>query len=191
MQGDRVRLLPRNRSPLLATESAEQFEALRAKFWHDLKPRNEIERIYCEDFVSLVWDGLRLRRWKVAILNLAFGNALRELLIDKLYEFESGQKTVAYLDGWFADERVRRQISEILAKYGLDESVIEAEAFRQCSAELTLIEQLLAAAESRRAKLLHCIGLYREGLAQQLRGTTIDVIQNETRPPLGKRRTAS
>lgn len=179
---NRVRLIPPNHPPLLHTESAEEFKLLRSKFWAAIKPHDQIEQMYCEDFVRLVWDIQRYVRWKVATLNLAFHDALYEILVDKLGELDRGQKTVAYLDRWFADESVRQQISDRLAKYRLGESVIGAVAFRQCRTELMEIEQLLAAYELRRTKLLQCIGMYRESLAQQLRDTAIEVAESETRP---------
>lgn len=149
------------------------------------------ERMYCDDIVNLVWEIMRWRRAKVAILNLALRNALYEVLVEKLDEVEGGQETVGYLDTWFTDSRVKREVSDMLAKYNLDGSAIEAEAFRQCSPELMLIEQLLASAESRRDKVLHCIAFYREGLAQQLGDKTVQVIQSESIPRVELKRSSA
>jgi hypothetical protein len=53
MQGDRRKLLPRKFIPLLATESSDEFEELRAKIGRDFNPQNEIARIYSDDVVNL------------------------------------------------------------------------------------------------------------------------------------------
>jgi hypothetical protein len=57
-------LLPK--SPLLITESADEFDALRDAFEQEIKPRGIIEQMYVHDFCSIVWEILRLRRGKAA-----------------------------------------------------------------------------------------------------------------------------
>jgi hypothetical protein len=56
-------LLPK--SPLLITESADEFDALRDAFEQEIKPRGIIEQMYVHDICSIVWEILRLRRCKV------------------------------------------------------------------------------------------------------------------------------
>jgi len=58
-------LLPK--SPLLITESAEEFDALRDAFEREIKPRGIIEQMYVHDICSIVWEILRLRRCKAVI----------------------------------------------------------------------------------------------------------------------------
>ena len=53
-------LLPK--SPLLITESAEEFDALRDAFEREIKPQGIIEQMYVDDHSSIVWEILRLRR---------------------------------------------------------------------------------------------------------------------------------
>ena len=113
--------------PVLSTESEARFDALRSSFRNDIKPRDTIDRMYCDDFAALDWEKMRLRRAMVATLNFEVRNALYELLVEKLSELERGQETVEYLDRWFVEEEVKREVSEMLAKYNLDASVIEAE----------------------------------------------------------------
>ena len=57
---------------LLITESAVGFAALNAALMEEIKPRDIIERVYVADIAALVWENLRLRRCKVAIVNAAF-----------------------------------------------------------------------------------------------------------------------
>ena len=53
--------------PLLITESAEEFDALRDAFEREIKPRGIIEHMYVHDICSIVWEILRLRRCKVCV----------------------------------------------------------------------------------------------------------------------------
>src|SRR6266516_2001725 len=71
-------LLPK--LPLLITESADEFDALRDAFKQEIKPRGIIEQMYVHDISSIVWEILRLRRCKVVIINSAFRSALQDLL---------------------------------------------------------------------------------------------------------------
>ena len=87
-------LLPK--LPLLITESADEFDALRDAFEREIKPRGIIEQIYVHDVSSIVWEILRLRRCKVVIINSAFRSALQHLLVQLLkgpgqYDYEVGR----------------------------------------------------------------------------------------------------
>ena len=75
-------LLPK--SPLLITESADEFDALRDAFEQEIKPRGIIEQMYVHDISAIVWETLRLRRCKVVIINSAFRSALQDLLMQLL-----------------------------------------------------------------------------------------------------------
>ena len=79
--------------PLLITESADEFDALRDAFEQEIKPRGIIEQMYVHDICAIVWEILRLRRCKVIIINSAFRSALQTLLRQLLrqpgqYEYE-------------------------------------------------------------------------------------------------------
>src|SRR5436853_5316923 len=78
MRRNELALLPK--LPLLITESADEFDALRDAFKQEIKPRGIIEHMYVHDICAIVWEILRLRRCKVIIINSAFRNALQNLL---------------------------------------------------------------------------------------------------------------
>ncbi len=165
-------LLPK--LPLLITESAEEFDALRDAFEQEIKPRGIIEQMYVHDVSSIVWEILRLRRCKVVIINSAFRSALQDLLKQLLRQpgqsgYEVEDEAQALAQGWFTDKEAKKQVSEILSRFELDESAIEAEAIRKSSAELELLERMLTSLESRRDKALGCVAEYRASLAHQLR----------------------
>src|SRR5919197_681508 len=133
--------------PLLITESAEEFDALRDAFKQEIKPQGIIEQMYVHDISSIVWEILRLRRCKVIIINAAFSNALEDLLVRR---GQPGQQDFQTRDGarrlahaWFTDEEAQKRVSEILGRFDLDESAIEAEAIRRSSPALERLDRML------------------------------------------------
>jgi hypothetical protein len=175
-------LLPK--LPLLITESADEFDALRDAFEREIKPRGIIEHMYVDDISSIVWEILRLRRCKVVIINVAFRNALEDLLVHPLrqpsqseYHARDGARDLAH--AWFTDKDAKKQVSAILSRFELDESAIEAEAIRGSSADLELLDRMLASLESRRNKALGCVAEYRANLAHQLRESTDRIIDGK------------
>jgi hypothetical protein len=175
-------LLPK--LPLLITESADEFDALRDAFEQEIKPRGIIEQMYVHDICAIVWEILRLRRCKVVIINSAFRNALQSLLKQVLrqpgqYEYQVEGEAEALAQAWFTDQEAKKQVSEILAGFDLDESAIEAEAIRRSSSDLELLDRMLTSLESRRNKALGCVAEYRASLAQQLRESAERIIDGK------------
>jgi hypothetical protein len=74
---------------------------------------------------------------------------------------------------------VKKYGARLLRQCGLDESAIEAEAFRKSADQIELIDKLLASAESRRNKIIREIAAYRNGLAQQLEKSANRLIESE------------
>jgi hypothetical protein len=175
-------LLPK--LPLLITESADEFEALRDAFEREIKPRGIIEQMYVHDICSIVWEILRLRRCKVVIINSAFRSALEHLLVQLLkqpgeYDYHVEEKAQALAQAWFIDQDAKKQVSEILSRFELDESAIEAEAIRRSSSDLDLLDRMLTSLESRRNKALGCVAEYRASLGQQLRESADRIIDGK------------
>ena len=170
--------------PLLATESEEEVEARRAELESHLHPGDALERIYFNEFFGGQLNIWRWQRAAIAGANLGMQNALYELLVEKLGALEPGQETVRHLARWFTDVEVRREIFDLLAKYNLNESVIEAEAFRQLGADLTKFDCLTASAEARRDKALHTLAALRNGLGEKLKGKTIELVAEKGAPRL-------
>src|SRR5262245_52633092 len=70
-------------------------------------------------------------------------------------------------------------VSEILSRFELDESAIEAEAIRRSSSDLELLDRMLTSLESRRNKALGCVAEYRASLGQQLRESADRIIDGK------------
>jgi len=175
-------LLPK--LPLLVTESAAEFDALRDAFEQEIKPRGIIEQMYVHDVSSIVWEILRLRRCKVVIINSAFRSALQDLLKQLLRQpgqsgYEVEDEAQALAQAWFTDQEAKKQVSELLSQFELDESAIEAEAIRRSSSDLELLDRMLTSLESRRNKALGCVAEYRASLGRQLRESADRIIDGK------------
>jgi hypothetical protein len=84
----------RSKPPLLLTESQSEFDDLAASFRNEILPRGTIEQIYFDDIIESVWEILRLRRCKTAIVNIAFKQAVRALLNTQLeYDLFPSQRS--------------------------------------------------------------------------------------------------
>src|SRR5277367_5226417 len=83
--------------PLLSTESAKDFETRRSDFRGVLNPQNVLEDMHVDNIASQQWEMERLNRIKTAILNLNLRNALYDVFVEKLGEWDEGQETVEFL----------------------------------------------------------------------------------------------
>jgi hypothetical protein len=171
-------------APLLITESKDEFDRLRNALTEEIKPRGIIEQMYIEDIAGLVWEIRRFRRNKAAIVNSAFRSALTEVLKQLLRK--PGGSVVFVKDRaeelahkWFSDTEVKKQIAGLLREFDLDETAIEAEAFRESAEDLERIDRLMASAEARRDKALVCIAQYRGDFGALLRESSDRLVDSK------------
>ena len=171
-------------SPLLMTESEDEFDRIRDAFDQDLKPRGIVEQMYVIDIAYLAWEILRLRRCKAAIINSALRPALKGILQQLLrkpgeHSYDVDEKAQKLVQSWSSNPTVRRLVSQLLGDSQLDHSGIEAEAIRRSGEDLEQLERLLASLESRRNRALRCIADYRGGFARQLRESSDRIIDGK------------
>jgi hypothetical protein len=171
-------------SPLLITESGDEFDRVRDAFDQELKPRGIIEQMYLVDIAYITWEILRLRRCKAAIINSRIRVALVALLKQALrkpgeYALEVEDEADRLASAWSSDPAAKRQVSELLKDFQLDESAIEAEVIRTSAADLELIDRLLASSESRRNRAFRCLADYRGGWGRQLRESSDRIIDGK------------
>ena len=169
-------------SPLLITESPDDFDRIRDAFDQELKPRGIVEQMYVADIAYIAWEILRLRRCKAGVINSAFLQALERLLKQFLrqpggYNLHVGEEAAKLARTWFSDPAGKKQVAQLLEDFQLDETAIEAEAVRCSIDQLEQLDRLLASLESRRNKALRCVAEYRGGLARQLRESSDRIIE--------------
>jgi hypothetical protein len=160
-----------SRPALTITESADDYDSVAKSLHQEISPRGVIEQIYVADISAIVWESLRLRRSKTALINMAFRAALKNLLVQFWKDPEGMalyQESETLALEWFADPQARRQVAEILNQFHLDETAIEAEAIRAVAEDLELLDRMLLSLEVRRNRALRSIADYREVFAVQV-----------------------
>ena len=175
---------------LLASESADELASLRGELKQEIKPRDFIERIYVDDMAAIIWDILRLRRWKTGIINNSILAALQAILkqmlfrrdFDNAFEHEEASEKLAY--SWFESEKAKTQVAKLLRAFQMDEGAIEAEAFRLCCEDLDRMDRMMTSAELRRDRALRCVAEYRHTLAKQLQQSTERILEHDEIPLL-------
>src|SRR3954447_15817331 len=120
-----------SRPALLLTESADEFHSLAAALAEEIKPRGIIEQMHVDETTKLVWETLRLHRCKAAMINTGFRSAVENLL-ERLWKepgeptpYEASQELAL---AWSTDPEAKEKVTEILGRFDLDETAIEAEA---------------------------------------------------------------
>jgi hypothetical protein len=159
-----------SKTPLLITESENDFAELKKALTRELQPRSIIEQIYVTDIATIVWDVSRLRRCKVAIVNMAFRDALSNLLYRLLGHDPAHRQIIEKAPGdWFLNRKVRSEVSELLENFHLDQSAIEAEAIRSKFSELEMLDRMLTLHEARFNRTLRSIHDYQDKFGSKVR----------------------
>src|SRR3954453_18044665 len=168
---------------LLLSESADEFDSLAAALTEEIKPRGIIEQMHVAETTKLVWETLRLHRFKAAIINTAFREALKNLLM-QLWK-EPGepvphQESDELAFAWFTDPKAKEEVAEILGRFQLDESAIEAEAIKSLMPELEVLDRMLMALEVRRNRALRGVAEYRVSFAKRVQQGSDRIIEAES-----------
>jgi hypothetical protein len=180
----------RSVAPLLITESVDEFASLRKGLKNEIKPEGVIEQMYVDDFATLIWEILRLRRYKTIMIDNHRRDALRGILVQLLCDDDYDQPYDKMLDAkdlacsWFDSKKAQARAAKLLRKFQMDEAAIEAEAFESCFENIERLDRMLTALEFRRDKALRCIAEYRQILSKQLRQAADRILDNDDVPRL-------
>jgi hypothetical protein len=167
---------------LLSGESEQEYATLQARIVREVAPRDAIEELFVNDIVPVTRDITRINRNKTGLLRNAYPAALHSLLKQILHR-EEYMHHVMFEDPilekaakYFSDKKAKKAILAVLAQFGLDESALEAEAFRLVAYDLEGLDKMLSNAERRRYRLIKFIARYRKTLSIQLRQVTDKII---------------
>jgi hypothetical protein len=165
-------------SPLnvLRTESKDDWDRLRAAISPDVAPKNFIEEMYVTEATHYTWEVRRFHRIKTGILNNAFKAAVEQILNQILFPpgknllrlFAKWEATRDNAYQWLSDPEMRRRVSSLLKEAGLDESALEAAAYRLVANYLEQADRMLRSAEDGRDKAFRRIANYRKSFADKL-----------------------
>jgi hypothetical protein len=130
----------------------------------------------------------RLRSFKSRFIRHALQPALKalleQLLVGSNHVENTKLKQLAreMSAGWFVNKKYQAEIEKLFISYNLDETSIEAEAWRLASVDLDRIERMLTLLEHRRDKVLKAIANYRGSLAVQMKQAAKRIIEADEMP---------
>jgi len=170
--------------PVLISEDPSAYDAMLANMAAAVMPRDAIEWIWMKDCVDLSWEIRRIRHAKAGIIDATRKEALKSILESILENDElTGRDRISEADikadGWYNDPAIREALRAHLAKHGLDEEAITAQAFALRARELEKLDIMLASAERRRCAMLQEIGIYRDLFCLRVRDS-ISIVDSET-----------
>ena len=165
------RLFPR--PPLLITESREDFDQVRNALEREIQPQGIIEQMYVNDLAYLrlgnsAPSALQGHDRQFGISNRT-QRVIKQLLREPGELFNRDDEFEDLALRWFTDPKAKREVTELLGKFRLDEIAIEAEAIRECSQYLEQLDRMLRSLEARRDRALALVTEYRVNFAHQLR----------------------
>ncbi len=162
--------------PLIPGDDRTGYDALLAGVTATVAPADPLEQAWVRDVVDLIWEALRLRRLKAALLTASADGGLGDVLKAIGVPFERRYELVP---AWFA--RNLDAVGDVDAELeaaGLGMEHVMAQTLRRCINEVERIDRMVASAEARRAAALREIAGYRAEFAARLRGATAAAIED-------------
>ena len=167
--------------PLLDGESQEVYDTLLARVTGNVNPKDIIEEIWVHDIVDLVWEILRLRRLKVALLSSSVGRGLRKLYKDR--DVHLGIDSL--IAEWSAREPAAvKEVEKFLKDHGLTMDAVMAHSFVACLDEIERIDIAVSRAEARRNAAQREIERRRSVFGQTLQ-RAVQQIEHDAVVPVG------
>ena len=165
---------------LTRDEDASPYETLRARAAEAVRPDNFIEEILVRDVVEHVWETVRLRRQKAALINSSANDGMLRLLLALDYD-----DAVELAKGWFAREPAAiAEVEARLADAGLGIDAAMAQTLRLNLAEYEGMDRMLRSAEARRDVALLAIERHRAQFADRLRRAAHEAAQAAEQAPI-------
>ena len=152
--------------PLLPSESAADYDGLRARLRARIAPRDVVEEIWLRDILDLQWEVLRMRRLKSRILSSSSPAGLKSLLNRRINDYNLDK----IVEGFGRGEReVIKQVEKALKQFGLSGDDIDAHSLLKSLDPLERIDRMISQAEARRNTALREIERSRETAARRMR----------------------
>lgn len=153
------------RAPLIPGDDATGYDTLLARVSGAVPPGDLIEEVWVRDVADLVWEAVRLRRLKAALLTACANEGMQKLLagLDVGMSHDLSKR-------WAARELAAvAQVDAALAAAGLGMDHVMAQTLRLRIGEIERIDRMIASAEARRSATLREIAHHREHFAASLR----------------------
>jgi len=120
------------RTAALSTERREHFEQILAQLVTAIAPTDAIVQMWVYDIAVLVWEMMRLRRYKAMFVESWMPLFIRSTAREFIGDDESYQSE-DFADSYFRDSEQRQRLVDALATSNLNTDWIDAQAFRRAS----------------------------------------------------------
>jgi hypothetical protein len=178
---------------LLKGESIDRYKDLVSQVRNSIKPNDTIEEVWVHDFVALLWDMLRFRRWKTKLIRICAHEGLRPILKKLVADDRDPRDERALLlpspadrltDQWArCSPEALDKVSKILNDAEIDFESVMAQTMAVKLDEIERIDRLMTQNEIRRNALLREIDRRRLALAQRIMKDVEDISDAESEPP--------
>ena len=158
--------LPRELRPaLLDGEDRATYNHVLAEVAAAIQPRDIIEQLWVRDIADLAWDGLRLRRLKVGLLNASLAEGLEEVLRPLVGPAEA----IELASSWdFQKRSAIKRVGELLAKAAKTMIAVRAQTLAKMLDKIERIDRMIANVELRRHAALRELDRRRGALTPRL-----------------------
>jgi hypothetical protein len=152
------------RAPLIPGDNTSDYDTLLARISGAVGPRSLLEEVWVRDVADLVWEAVRLRRLKAALMTACADQGMQKLLagLDVRESYELSRRWAA------RDLEAVGQVDAVLAAAGLTMDHVMAQTLHVRIGEVERIERLIASTEARRSAALREIDHHRERFAASL-----------------------
>jgi len=173
--------------PLLMTESQQEYDSFVSALVEEIKPANFFEELYIRDIVDHAWHIRRLGWARIVTINMGYRKAIVQLLVYELQTHSDELLADRLAEKWFTCEKARTEVANLLEKYNLDVSAIQAEAIKLNSSDLESLGKEQAFWEACRNKAIRNLD---KQLAKRVRAVTQRAIDSDGRPNPGQPKAA-
>jgi len=158
--------------PVLSNENLADYWKLARSLRFAIKPRTFVERIWLRDVTDLTWESLRLRTFKIKIIEL--GRIQTIPVVCKLLIDDNSF--------WGLSDPERQKSYETFVEK--NDVLITAEGFVARLPTLECIERMLASVENRRNVVFREIEFHRELVSMRVRKISDEFIAQSENVPL-------
>jgi hypothetical protein len=172
---------------LLKTDSKLEFASIRDALSCAAKPGDAVEEVYFQEVIYFVWEFLRLRRCRTAILNSERRPALEELLralhfsalaFELIPRGNEARNFVRQLPG---GTNVPKRLSRLLKRVQMEDSVIDRGEIKPTFVDIELLDRMMVSAQSRLEHAVRCLARYNPDLAAQVLEITRLIVERKIR----------
>ena len=150
--------------PLISGEDRAGYETMLAGVTAAVRPDGIVEEAWVRDVVDLIWDAVRLRRLKAALMTSSSADGMMAVLNGL-----SGGVAFTASRAWARrDPEVVADVDYLLNEAGLGIDHVMAQTLHKRIDTVERIDRMAASAEARRAATLREISHYRASFAATL-----------------------